>query len=280
MLSYQHGYHAGNFADVLKHSISVQILTYLIQKPKPLFYLDTHAGCGAFQLTAIQAQKNKEYENGIGQLWHTPETNQSHLIRDYLKWIQAFNHSSSLSHYPGSPWLAQQILRDQDRLALYELHPQEYALLHKNLSQDVRIKCHPSDGFQACLSQLPPKEKRGYILMDPPYEVKQDYQTVVEVLKKAHRKFAQGTYALWYPVVERFRIDQLEHALISSGIRNIQLFEMGIDSDHAKGMTGSGIIVINPPWTLFNTLQTGLPGLAKILSPEKGYSRVEQLVAE
>lgn len=279
MLSYQHGYHAGNFADVLKHSVSIQILNYLTQKPKPLFYLDTHAGCGAFQLTGHQAQKNKEYETGIGQLWQN-STSQPPLIRDYLHWIKRFNQTSTLSHYPGSPWFAQQILRPQDRLGLYELHPKEYQHLKHNMETDVRIKTFQSNGFQACLSQLPPKEKRGYILIDPPYEVKQDYQTVVEVIKKAHRKFSQGTYALWYPVVERFRIEQLEKAFIESDIKNIQLFELGIDRDNAKGMMASGMIVINPPWTLYKTMQTDLPILTHQLAPTKGHFRIEQLVAE
>lgn len=279
MLSYQHGYHAGNFADVLKHSVSIQILNYLTQKPKPLFYLDTHAGCGAFQLTGNQAQKNKEYETGIGQLWQT-STRQLPLISDYLQCIKAFNPTSTLSHYPGSPWFAQQILRQQDRLALYELHPKEYQLLKHNMGTDARIKTFQENGFQACLSQLPPREKRGYILMDPPYEVKQDYQTVVKAIKKAHRKFAQGTYALWYPVVDRFRIDQLEKAFIESGINNIQLFELGIDKDSAKGMTASGMIIINPPWTLFKTMQADLPSLTQQLAPSKGHYRIEQLIAE
>lgn len=279
MLSYQHGYHAGNFADVLKHSVSIQILNYLTQKPKPLFYLDTHAGCGAFQLTGNQAQKNKEYETGIGQLWQT-STRQLPLISDYLQCIKAFYPTSTLSHYPGSPWFAQQILRQQDRLALYELHPKEYQLLKHNMGTDARIKTFQENGFQACLSQLPPREKRGYILMDPPYEVKQDYQTVVKAIKKAHRKFAQGTYALWYPVVDRFRIDQLEKAFIESGINNIQLFELGIDKDSAKGMTASGMIIINPPWTLFKTMQADLPSLTQQLAPSKGHYRIEQLIAE
>lgn len=279
MLSYQHGYHAGNFADVLKHSVSIQILQYLTQKPKPLFYLDTHAGCGAFQLNDSQAQKNREYENGIGLFWHKTDSQPS-LIQDYLKWVKAFNPTSELSFYPGSPWFAQQILRPQDRLALYELHPREFQHLQKNMANDTRIKLFQANGFDGCLSQLPPREKRGYILIDPPYEVKQDYQTVVEVIKKAHRKFAQGTYALWYPVVERFRINQLEMALKESGIKNIQLFELGVDSDHAKGMMASGMIVINPPWTLYQTMQTDLPNLTRQLAPSKGHYRIEQLVSE
>lgn len=279
MLSYQHGYHAGNFADVLKHSISIQILNYLTQKPKALFYLDTHAGCGAFDLAGMQAQKNREYETGIGRLWQKPMP-PSRLINDYLYWIAQFNQTPKLNYYPGSPWFAQQILRKQDRLSLYELHPNEYTFLKQNMGKDTRVKLHQTDGFQACFSQLPPMEKRGYILMDPPYEVKQDYQTVVEVLKKAHHKFSQGTYALWYPVVERFRIVQLEQSLIATGIRNIQLFELGIDQDRAQGMTSNGMIVINPPWTLLKTMETDLPLLAELIGTSKGICRIEQLVAE
>lgn len=282
MLSYHHAYHAGNFADVLKHSITIHILNYMMQKPKPVFYLDTHAGTGAYALNTDEALKNKEFDNGIGKLWPQRESLSKlpNLISEYLKQINHFNPSNELCHYPGSPWLAQQLLREQDRLALYELHPQAFKALSENFANDKRIKAYQSDGFQACLSQLPPKERRGLVLMDPPYEIKQDYQMVAETLIKAHKKFATGTYVLWYPVVDRFRIKALTNQFIQSGIRNIVLFELGINKDGEKGMTSSGMIVINPPWTLVKTVKEALPFLAQTLAGNKGQFSIKQLVDE
>ncbi|BBP43400.1 23S rRNA (adenine(2030)-N(6))-methyltransferase RlmJ [Thiosulfativibrio zosterae] len=281
MLSYLHSFHAGNFADVLKHSISVHILDYMTQKPKVLFYLDTHSGTGAFSLKQAEAQKNQEYLNGIGQLWDLKtQQNLPGLVKNYLDLVAEFNAESTLNHYPGSPWFAQFLLREFDRASLFELHPREFKTLTANFADDRRLKAFQADGFHACLSQLPPKEKRGYILMDPPYEVKQDYQTAVNSLIAAHKKFATGTYALWYPVVDRYRIDELENTFVKSGIRNIQLFELGIHKDGEQGMTSSGMIVINPPWTLKAAADEALAFLVKQLAPKTGFFRSEQLVAE
>ncbi|MDG4812517.1 23S rRNA (adenine(2030)-N(6))-methyltransferase RlmJ [Hydrogenovibrio sp. 3SP14C1] len=282
MLSYLHSFHAGNFADVLKHSVSIQILTYLIQKPKPLYYLDTHSGTGAFALDKTEAQKNKEYENGIGKLWSLDPNAQNlpGLVTDYLALAHRFNPKNTLTLYPGSPWFAQQILREQDRLGLFELHPREHTTLRQNFAGDRRIHAFQEDGFHGCISQLPPKEKRGYVLMDPPYEVKKDYQTAIASLIKAHKKFSNCTYALWYPMVDRYRINAMEKTFKDSDIRNIQLFELGIKKDSDKGMTASGMIIINPPWTLMKTMQEGLPFLSALLAGENGHFRAEQLIPE
>lgn len=282
MLSYLHSFHAGNFADVLKHSISAHILEYLTQKPKPVFYLDTHSGSGAFSLHDHEAQKTQEYLNGVAKLWTQTDTQDKlpGLVEKYIQLIKEFNVNNQLDTYPGSPWFAKAILREHDRLGLFELHPREFGSLLQNMRGDRRIKLYQKDGFQACMSQLPPKERRGYVLMDPPYEVKQDYQTATETLIKAHGKFATGTYALWYPVVDRYRIDKIEQDFINSGIKNIQLFELGIGKDQEKGMTSSGMIVINPPWTLMQQAKEALPWLAKQLAGKNGHYRCIQLVKE
>lgn len=281
MLSYLHSFHAGNFADVLKHMVCVHTLNYMTQKDKPIFYLDTHSGAGAFQLDNNEAQKNREYENGIGKLWSLDKSTLPEAVQTYLDVISDFNPGEDLTHYPGSPWFAEHMLREQDRLSLFELHPREYKTLCHNFKQNRRLHISNSNGFQACLSQLPPREKRGFILMDPPYEVKDDYKLVVESIVKAHKKFATGTYALWYPVVERQRITQLEKAFIQSGISNIQLFELGLMPDNgARGMTSSGMLIINPPWTLYSAMEKALPFLAKTLAGNEGVYRIKQLVAE
>jgi len=283
MLSYLHSFHAGNFADVLKHSISAHILNYLTDKPKPVFYLDTHSGTGAFALTQDEAQKNQEYLNGIGKLWALPKADKAKLpglLKPYLELIEHFNPNTELTVYPGSPWFATELLREHDRLSLFELHPREFKTLLQNIRGDRRIKAFQKDGFHACLSQLPPKERRGYVLMDPPFEVKQDYQTAVETLVNAHKKFATGIYALWYPLVDRYRIDEMEKAFQKSGVKNIQLFELGIGRDQDQGMTSSGMIIINPPWTLMQEAKQALPYLAKLLGGSAGRYRCVQLVEE
>ena len=290
MLSYQHGFHAGNFADVLKHLISAQILQYLRLKEKPFFYLDTHSGSGGYRLDTEQALKTAEYTNGIGKLWdHQEQADLPENLKDYMQLIHSFQRASGLGGselkaYPGSPWFAQHLLRQQDRASLFELHPTEFKNLITNSrhhrGECKRIKLFQDDGFQACLSQLPPKERRGFVLMDPPYEVKTDYDKAVKTLISAHKKFATGTFALWYPVVDRSRIKRMEKQFIDSGIKNIQLFEFGINTDSTKGMQSAGMIVINPPWTLMQQMTLALPWLKQHLAPQNGQYRILQLVEE
>lgn len=287
MLSYLHSFHAGNFADVLKHLCLIQTLDYLTQKPAPIFYLDTHSGPGSFKLDQQEAQKNREYENGIAPLMalHAQGTALPPAVQRYLEVVHDFNRlngaPNSLDFYPGSPWIASHLLREDDRLTLCELHPREQATLTQNVLGDRRIKVFNKDGFQTAIGAMPPRERRGLVLIDPPYEVKTDYDRVVEVLHACHKRFATGTYALWYPVVNRGQINQLVKKLKASGVRNIQLFELGLQADTSeRGMTSSGMIFINPPWTLWNTLQTTLPFLAQQLGGKDGVYRLEQLAAE
>lgn len=285
MLSYRHAFHAGNFADVLKHLVLLETLNYLTQKDKAVWYADTHAGGGGYALNSKQAQKNAEFTNGIGRLWRASNAPES-AVR-YFQQVARFNQlnqSSDLNYYPGSPWLAQSLLREQDRLSLFELHPQENQILQQTLvlgGRDRRAKVFEQDGFQGLIAQLPPKERRGLVLMDPSYEVKTDYDRVVEVLVQAHKRFATGTYLLWYPVVERQRVHQLEKALRASGMRNISLYELGLSDDTTgRGMTASGMVVVNPPWTLSTTMQHVLPWLVEQLAPKTGFYRADLLVEE
>lgn len=280
MLSYRHAFHAGNFADVLKHSVLVHTLTYLLQKDKPLRVIDTHAGAGGYHFGSQQPIRNREYDNGIGQLWHAPDL--PPLLAQYLTTIRAFNPDNHLLHYPGSPLLAQHLLRAQDRLFLHELHSTDCRLLKEAIGKDARVRISDEDGFAGLQGLVPPPERRGLVLMDPSYEIKSDYQHVTRQLLKAYERFATGTYLLWYPVILRQRIDEMEKALQKSGIKNIQLFEFGIAPDHPDyGMSANGMIVINPPWTLWTEMQTALPYLAKHLAePSAGHYRQVQLVPE
>lgn len=280
MLSYRHAFHAGNFADVLKHSVLLHTLEYMLQKEKALRVIDTHAGAGGYTLTGSPPLKNREYGQGIGALWE--QASLPPLLANYVQHIKTLNPDGLLRHYPGSPLLAQSLLRQQDQLFLHELHSTDCRLLKEAIGRDTRVKIIEEDGFQGMQALLPPPERRALVLMDPSYEIKSDYQHVARQLIEAHRRFATGTYALWYPVVTRTRIDELERTLKKSGIRNIQLFEMGIAADSIEhGMTASGMIVINPPWTLWKAMATALPALVQLLAPtDEGYFRQEQLVDE
>ena len=280
MLSYRHSFHAGNFADVLKHLILIKILEHLHKKDKPFCCIDTHAGPGLYELNSDYALKNKEFENGISRLWQQPNLPAS--VEQYVKVIQHFNVTDQLNYYPGSPLIAQHFLRVQDRLFLHELHSTEIEMLTQTVKKYRRIKVFHADGLKNTLGLLPPNEHRGIILIDPSYEIKTDYQSVVDTLIQMHKRFATGTYALWYPVVDRTRNQHLELALKQSAIKNIQLFELGISADTAeKGMTSSGMIVINPPWTLQADMQETLPYLATQLGLDHaGHYRIETLVKE
>jgi 23S rRNA (adenine2030-N6)-methyltransferase len=263
LLSYRHSFHAGNFADVVKHVVLVEILEHLIQKEKPFEYIDTHSGAGLYNLQSDNAQKLQEHANGIGQL----NVNSFPELERYFEVIQSFNSPGSVDVYPGSPAIAQYFLRQQDRAWLFELHPQDFELLRNNMVNRKRIKVRCEDGFEGLNALLPPSSRRGLVLIDPSYEIKSDYELVIEQFVAGHRKFSSGIYAIWYPVVDRQKIEAMELDLLKSGIKNIQRFELGIAADtDERGMTSSGMIVINPPWTLFNKMSELLPKLAKQLT--------------
>lgn len=279
MLSYRHAFHAGNFADVLKHLILIEILEYLKIKDNPFCYIDTHAGADKYNLHSDYALQTQEFAKGIGQLWQRNDL--PDCLGAYVHLVKQFN-TGSLSTYPGSPLIAKKLLRPHDRLCLFELHSTDYALLNKAFNKDKRIKLFHADGFKEGLKQLPPGERRGLILIDPSYEIKTDYRQVAETLIKMHKRFATGTYAIWYPVIDRSRNQQLEKAIASGGIKNVQLFELGVCADtEGHGMTASGMIIVNPPWTLAAKMQSALPWLAKTLANDgEGIYRVETLAAE
>jgi 23S rRNA (adenine2030-N6)-methyltransferase len=280
MLSYRHSFHAGNFADVLKHLVLIKILEYLGKKDKPYCCIDTHAGPGDYALNEDYALKNKEFENGIAKLWQRNDLPDG--VAAYVELIKKFNTTDELSRYPGSPLIIRQFLRNKDRLFLYELHSTEIELLSVAVSRDRCIKVFYEDGLKNAVGLLPPNEHRGLVLIDPSYEMKNDYQRVTETLVQMHKRFATGTYALWYPVVERSRNQQLERDIKSSGLKNVQLFELGIKTDtYEHGMTASGMIVVNPPWTLAADMQQVLPWLAQVLGIDgAGSYRIETLVGE
>jgi 23S rRNA (adenine2030-N6)-methyltransferase len=280
MLSYRHAFHAGNFADVLKHVILLEILAYLTQKEKPFCVIDTHAGGGKYALDSDFALKTREFDTGISQLWQRDDLPPS--VANYVEMQKRFNQNGQFKTYAGSPLLIKQMLRAKDRLCLFELHSNEFEILKTNMKLDKRIQLEKADGLKSSLALLPPTERRGLVLIDPSYEMKSDYSDVVKTLIQMHKRFATGTYVLWYPVIERGRNEILENAFKKSGIPNVQLFELGINVDNSgRGMNASGMIIINPPWNLTATMQTVLPFLANILGENgTGNFRIETLVTE
>jgi 23S rRNA (adenine2030-N6)-methyltransferase len=280
MLSYRHIFHAGNFADVLKHIILIQSIDYLKKKDKPLCYIDTHAGPGKYRLDNDHALKNREFDTGISKLWQRSDLPDA--VAQYVDLVKQLNEGSDLTSYPGSPLLAKRLLRDQDRLFLYELHSTEVAALTDRFKRAKAVKVFHTDGLKDSLAQLPPSQHRGLVMIDPSYEMKEDYRQVVKTLIDMNKRFATGTYLLWYPVVDRSRNDQLERAIIASGIKNIQLFELAVQADNSgHGMTASGMIVINPPWILATQMHQILPYLAEVLGDNKnGFYRIKTLSEE
>jgi 23S rRNA (adenine2030-N6)-methyltransferase len=278
LLSYRHSFHAGNFADILKHIVLVEILQHYTKKDKPFDYIDTHAGAGVYNLKSEQASKLAEHSNGIGKLvaadW--PE------LGSFFQMLSACNRGDSINYYPGSPLIAKHFLRSKDNAWLYELHSKDFELLKKNTTGNRRVKAMNQDGLSGVLSHLPPVSRRALVLMDPSYEIKTDYDQVVKTIQAAHKKFATGTYALWYPVIDRFTVNKLEKRFINSGIKDIQRFELSVSADSkGHGMTGSGMMIVNPPWGLSDKMSKLLPKLVKALAVDEGASfRCEVLVPE
>lgn len=279
MLSYRHGFHAGNFADVLKHSVISLIIGALKQKDKPFVYIDTHAGAGKYHLKSEFAQKTGEYREGIGRLWAEQQTPPE--LKDYLAAIRAENTGRQLTRYPGSPQLVRRLVRPQDRLILSELHGTDFDALHQLYAGDKQVSVAKEDGLKMLDKKLPPIQKRGLILIDPSYEVKADYVKVVDALQSAHKHFATGIYGLWYPIIDRDASERLLQRLAQTGIPKQLRIEHCIQADGAvRGMTGSGMLLINPPWQLDSKAEALLPWLNRILADDRGHWKVEWQVPE
>jgi len=237
MLSYRHGFHAGNFADVLKHMVLIQVLDYMKQKEKSIRIIDTHAGAGVYKLNGAQAQKNREFENGISRLWPLKQTPTA--VARYTDLVRDLNEHEQLQIYPGSPLLVRKLMREQDRLFLHELHPADFQFLRDCMRDHKNIKVTNEDGFAGLQALLPPPDRRALVLLDPSYEVKSDYQHLIKQVVQAHKRFSTGTFAIWYPVALRQRIDEMELALQKSGIKNIQLMELGLQPDNPNPISSA-----------------------------------------
>jgi 23S rRNA (adenine2030-N6)-methyltransferase len=259
LLSYQHDYHAGNHADVLKHWLLVECLLYMQQKDRGFDYIDTHAGSGWYRLDSAAALKNAEFRNGIARVLQAP-------IAEMERYLAQVRDPVSRNRYPGSAALVADLLRPQDRAWLYELHPQAFRQLQQQCEHKGQIFVRQEDGFKALLGLLPVASQRALILIDPAYELKEDYRKVVTTLEKAWQKMSRATFLLWYPVVDPARVQRLERELQKTRIRNLHLFEIAVREAGATGMTASGVVIVNPPWTLSAKANEVLPQLAALLA--------------
>ncbi|EMK6816710.1 23S rRNA (adenine(2030)-N(6))-methyltransferase RlmJ [Vibrio cholerae] len=279
MLSYRHSFHAGNHADVLKHIVQSLILDSLQQKEKPFVYHDTHSGVGRYDLRHEWSEKTGEYKQGIARVWQ--QDNIPAELDSYLDAVRQLNQGETLRYYPGSPRVARAHLREQDRMVLTELHPSDYPLLEQEFHRDRQVSIYKEDGFARLKASLPPQERRGLVLIDPPYELAKEYRDVVHAIGQSYKRWATGIYAIWYPVVNRCDIDDMLEGLQGLEIRKILQIELGVAPDtNERGMTASGMIVINPPWTLESQMQTILPFLKQAIAPATGHYKVEWVVPE
>lgn len=270
MLSYRHSFHAGNHADVLKHLLLYWVLDYFNQKDKPYWYIDTHSGAGVYDLASNEAQKVGEFREGIARLWRA-----EHLSDALIAFVAHQQKMLPEQYYAGSPCWAQSLLRDTDKMRCFELHPSDFSLLNQNVKEwrlGRRAVVKQEDGFAGLIALLPPVTRRAVILIDPPYEQKQDYARVVHTLKEALKRFATGCYLLWYPCLSRTESQKLPEQLkkiLPNNYLNAQLHVHAPRAD-GFGMHGSGVFILNPPYSLAQKLQQTLPELTKLLAQDAG----------
>jgi 23S rRNA (adenine2030-N6)-methyltransferase len=282
-VNYRHAFHAGSFADVFKHAVLCRILHHLRAKPAPFRVIDTHAGAGLYDLTSPEASRGGEWRDGIARLKEAqlpPEA--AALLKPYLDVVEALNEPGALKAYPGSPALIRAWLRGNDRMIACELEPLAAKSLAYHLKRDARIKTLAIDGWTALSAYVPPKERRGLVLVDPPFEQDSDFRRLAEGLGAAHRKWPTGIYALWYPIKGRSEADALAKRLRRLGIAKLLRAELIVSalSDPTR-LNGSGLILVNPPWLLEEELSTLLPALAAALGRGgKGTFRLDWLAGE
>lgn len=285
-MNYRHAYHAGNFADVVKHIILSRVIAYFKRKDAPFFLLDTHAGIGRYDLTSIEAQKTLEFEQGIAKFWASESTAPDEikaLTAPFTTIIKDLNMGGDLTQYPGSPLIAYFSMRRDDRLSMCELHEEDFESLALEFKRAKGTKAHHLDAWIALKAQVPPKEKRGIVLIDPPFEKRDEFDAILTGIKEAHKRFATGTYMIWYPIKDIALTRRFAQEITLLDLDHTLDVHLMIDqpSDEAK-FIGTGMIIINPPYTLKQELTVLLPWLSKLfeVSPGAGSFTIDTLVDE
>lgn len=267
-MNYHHAYHAGNFADVFKHLVLTTLIQALLRKEKPLCYLDTHAGCGYYDLASKAAQKTKEFANGIAKLANADLDGCPKIVQKYLETLKNLQYPE---YYPGSPLIAGALLRDSDRMVLVELgeaecHALKRATYH-TLNSRQKVAVHQQDGFKSLKAFLPPAERRGLILIDPPYERGEDWDSIIQALKVGSQKFSSGVYAVWYPIKDLQGTRAFLDSVRGLNLAQLLITELGIyPADAPLRLPGCGMLILNPPWRLAEDLKSWIPWVWKRLS--------------
>ncbi len=271
-MNYRHAYHAGNFADVVKHAALARLVEYLKLKEKAFRVVDTHAGVGLYDLSSVEAQKTGEWRGGIGRLDETTlSPKAAALLAPYLEAVRAANPQGGIGRYPGSPLIVRHLLRPQDRLSAIELHPQDFQRLKDLLAGDFQVRAIELDGWLALGAHLPPKERRGLVLVDPPFEQAGEFDRLADGLVRAHRRWPGGIYALWYPIKDRAAVKAFRAGLKAAGVPKILDVAFEIRAPSADGrFDGSGLVVVNPPHVFEGEMRVLLPELAKAMADEPG----------
>ncbi|MGE0751903.1 MAG: 23S rRNA (adenine(2030)-N(6))-methyltransferase RlmJ [Variibacter sp.] len=285
-MNYRHAYHAGGFADVVKHAVLARVIMHLRQKPAAFRVLDTHAGAGLYDLTSAEAQKTREADSGIGALMAALSRDDffapaRELLAPYLDALAGFNAGGEITTYPGSPALAAALLRPVDRLLACETEPTALAALAASLARDRRAKALNVDGWTALSAYLPPKERRGVVLIDPPFEERNEFPRLAAALGSAHRKWPSGIYLAWYPLKDAKAVNAFAKRMSGAGIPGVLRAEVALASRPAADrLGGTGLLLINPPWRLDDELRVLLPALAKVFAPAQGVARIDWLAGE
>jgi 23S rRNA (adenine2030-N6)-methyltransferase len=282
-MNYRHAFHAGNFGDVLKHVVLVALIRALKRKPAPLAFIDTHAGSGLYDLSGEEAKRTGEYREGVARLLDLASPPQP--LAAYLDAIRAMQDPArpGLSMYPGSPRLAASQLDDTDRMILCELHPEIHEQLKRRLGPDRRAHIHRRDGYEALPGLVPPDERRGLVLIDPPYESQnQEFRQIEDTLEKAFERWPQGVYAVWYPIKIRPQVAPFRRWLEENAPRSVLLVELAVRAcDSPLRMNGAGMAIINPPWRLDESLASSMPVLRKALAQDaEAHFRLDWLKRE
>ncbi len=269
-MNYRHAFHAGNFADVFKHILLTRILVYLMRKDQPLRFMDTHAGPGRYDLASEEANRTDEWRNGIARIANAERPAAiDELIAPWLEAIGPCDEEGKPQSYPGSPALAQKLLRPQDKIALNELHERDCLLLRRNFGRDNRVRIASMDGYTALNAWTPPVERRGLALIDPPFEVRDEFTRIVSAISKAWKKWPTGCYAIWYPIKDAAQVDRFYEDLSATGIDNVLRLELSIDqAAHAGPLTATGFCIVNPPFILIDEANTLLPWLVAVLAKQ------------
>lgn len=280
-MNYRHAYHAGNFADVLKHIVLVMAIEHLKLKPQPFRVIDTHAGIGRYDLAGTEAEKTGEWRGGIGRLQEaTLSASVRELLRPYLDVVRPYLGDDPVAprEYPGSPLVARDMLRPGDILVANELHPEDRATLEALFRRDRQAKVLGLDGYTVLKSSLPPKERRGVVLVDPPFEEPGEFDRLLEGMRDAHRRFAGGTEILWFPIKDLAAVESFEHRITSAALAETLVVSLAIRPVSARepGLAATGIVVVNPPFTMHDRLEMLLPEISRALAPGSAAARLSE----